>query len=91
MSNVLSGPAVRSLTRPSATLSQRARVRWNPLSLWERGWGEGKTAGPVNLQHTSQGGKELFPNPQSLPPYLPIHPLHGVQMPLRIQPAAKRA
>ena len=34
VSNALSGPSVRALTRPTAT-----------LSLWERGWGEGKTTG----------------------------------------------
>ena len=47
MWNALSGPSVLALTRPSATLSQRERVRHKPLSLWERGWGEGKTAGPA--------------------------------------------
>ena len=46
--------AGRSLTRPSATLSQGARVK-KPLSRWERGWGEGKTAGPVHLRHASKG------------------------------------
>ena len=47
MSNALFGPSVRALTRPSATLSQGEKVRHKPLSLWERGWGEGKTAGPA--------------------------------------------
>ena len=45
VSNALSGPSVRALTRPTATLSQGERVGHKPLSLWERGWGEGKTTG----------------------------------------------
>ena len=34
----------RALTRPTATLSRRERGRQKPLSPWERGWGEGKSA-----------------------------------------------
>ena len=47
MSNALFGPSVRALTRPTATLSQGEKVRHKLLSLWEGGWGEGKTAGPA--------------------------------------------
>ena len=49
VSIALCGPSVRALTRRfdklRATLSQGARVRHKPLSPWEKGWGEGQTAG----------------------------------------------
>ena len=50
------GRAGRTLTRPSGPPSPKGRGSKKPLSPWERGWGEGKTATHGNVQHTSEEG-----------------------------------